>query len=98
MMPRIGASCEGGVRPGERPTDSLGAAETVEFCPRVYTNDQLSRQTDAHKRVSPPVGGLPRPIFRVPTSQERADELLMRWRLERAAGIPAERRLEEDAR
>jgi hypothetical protein len=31
-------------------------------------------------------------------AQERADELLMRWGLERAAGIPAERRLEEEAR
>jgi hypothetical protein len=29
---------------------------------------------------------------RPPTSQERADELLMRWRLARAAGIPADRR------
>ena len=30
---------------------------------------------------------------RPPTSQERGDNLLMRWRLERAAGIPADRRL-----
>jgi hypothetical protein len=30
---------------------------------------------------------------RLPTSQERAGELLMRWRLARAAGIPADRRL-----
>jgi hypothetical protein len=28
---------------------------------------------------------------RVPSSQERADELLQRWRLARAAGIPADR-------
>jgi hypothetical protein len=33
----------------------------------------------------------PRPL----SSQARADELLMRWRLARAAGIPASRRLEE---
>ena len=32
---------------------------------------------------------------RPPTSQQRADELLMRWRLARAAGIPADRRLGE---
>lgn len=31
---------------------------------------------------------------RQPTPQERADELLMRWRLARAAGIPADRRLD----
>ncbi len=31
---------------------------------------------------------------RIPTSQERADELLMRWRLARVAGIPTDRRLE----
>ena len=30
---------------------------------------------------------------RAPTSQERGDQLLMRWRLARAAGIPAGRRL-----
>ncbi len=38
-----------------------------------------------------------RPAFppRVPTPQERADELLQRWRLARAAGIPTDRRLEE---
>jgi hypothetical protein len=36
---------------------------------------------------------------RSPTPQERADDLLMRWRLARAAGIPADRRLEtEDQR
>jgi hypothetical protein len=32
---------------------------------------------------------------RPPSSQERADQLLVRWRLARAAGIPANRRLEE---
>ncbi len=36
--------------------------------------------------------GPPRP----PTSQERADDLLQRWRLARAAGIPANRRLEKE--
>jgi hypothetical protein len=36
------------------------------------------------------------PAFpRLPTPQERADELLMRWRLARVAGIPADRRLED---
>jgi hypothetical protein len=35
------------------------------------------------------------PAPRVPTPQERADELLQRWRLARAAGIPVNRRLEE---
>jgi hypothetical protein len=33
---------------------------------------------------------------RLPTPQERADELLMRWRLARAAGIPADRRLDTE--
>ena len=32
---------------------------------------------------------------RVPTPQERADELLQRWRLARAAGIPPHSRLED---
>jgi hypothetical protein len=31
-----------------------------------------------------------------PTSQERANELLMRWRLARAAGIPDDRRLDTE--
>ena len=35
---------------------------------------------------------------RAPTPQERADELLMRWRLARAAGIPADRRLDREDR
>ncbi len=35
------------------------------------------------------------PAPRVPTPQERADELLQRWRLARVAGIPVDRRLEE---
>jgi hypothetical protein len=35
------------------------------------------------------------PAPRLPTPQERADELLQRWRLARVAGIPANRRLEE---
>ena len=39
-----------------------------------------------------------RPAFPQPrslTPKERADELLMRWRLARAAGIPAALRLED---
>lgn len=32
---------------------------------------------------------------RAPSSQERGDALLMRWRLERAAGVPAAERLAE---
>jgi hypothetical protein len=35
---------------------------------------------------------------RPPTPQERADELLMRWRLARAAGIPTDRRLDREDR
>ena len=45
--------------------------------------------TDPRRPASPP---------RAPTPQERADELLMRWRLARAAGIPAERRLDREDR
>jgi hypothetical protein len=33
---------------------------------------------------------------RSPTSQERADDLLIRWRLARAAGVPADRRLDAE--
>jgi len=33
---------------------------------------------------------------RLPTPQEHADELLMRWRLARAAGIPTDRRLDTE--
>ena len=36
------------------------------------------------------------PIPRPPTSQERGDELLMCWRLARAAGIPTDRRLDQE--
>jgi hypothetical protein len=36
--------------------------------------------------------------YRPPTSQERADELLMRWRLEKAAGVPVDRRLDREER
>ena len=35
------------------------------------------------------------PAPRVPTPQERADELLQRWRLARVAGIPPQSRLED---
>jgi hypothetical protein len=35
---------------------------------------------------------------RPPTPQERADELLQRWRLARAAGIPAVARLDREDR
>ena len=42
----------------------------------------------------------PRPIaqrfHRAPTPQERGDELLMQWRLARAAGIPATNRLDRE--
>jgi hypothetical protein len=38
------------------------------------------------------------PAPRPPTSQQRADELLMRWRLARAAGIPAHLRLDREDR
>jgi hypothetical protein len=38
------------------------------------------------------------PAPRPPTPQEGADELLMRWRLARAAGVPAERRLDREDR
>lgn len=38
------------------------------------------------------------PAPRMPTSQERADELLMRWRLARVAGIPTDRRLDREDR
>ena len=44
----------------------------------------------------------PRPIaqrfHRAPTPQERGDELLMQWRLARAAGIPATNRLDREGR
>ena len=32
---------------------------------------------------------------RPPTSQERGDDLLRLWRLRRAAGVPADKRLED---
>jgi hypothetical protein len=34
-----------------------------------------------------------RPIFRAPTSQERGDDMLMRWRLARQMGLTTEQRL-----
>jgi hypothetical protein len=44
---------------------------------------------------TPPLNtSAPRP----PTRQERADELLQRWRLARVAGIPADRRLDREDR
>jgi hypothetical protein len=36
------------------------------------------------------------PARRPPTPQEGADELLLRWRLARAAGIAADRRLDPE--
>jgi hypothetical protein len=44
--------------------------------------------------LNTPIPDPPRP----PTPQERADELLMRWRLARAAGVPADRRLDRGDR
>jgi len=38
------------------------------------------------------------PAPRPPTPQERADELLIRWRLARAAGVPTERRFDREDR
>jgi hypothetical protein len=38
------------------------------------------------------------PSPRPPTPQERADELLMRWRLARATGVPADHRLDREDR
>jgi hypothetical protein len=50
--------------------------------------------TQADSVHSTPRAILPAP--RPPTSQQRADELLMRWRLAHAAGVPAEHRLEPE--
>ena len=38
------------------------------------------------------------PAPRAPSPQQQADVLLMRWRLARAAGIPAARRLDQEDR
>ncbi len=42
--------------------------------------------------------GVNTPAPRPPTPQERADELLQRWRLARAAGIPAADRIDREDR
>jgi hypothetical protein len=34
-----------------------------------------------------------RPFFQTPTSQERGDDMLMRWRLARQMGLTTEQRL-----
>jgi hypothetical protein len=49
----------------------------------------MAKAADDHTEDRPPFPP------RVPTPQERADELLQRWRLARAANIPPHRRLEE---
>jgi DNA-binding response OmpR family regulator len=51
-------------------------------------------QVDSESTTAAPKSGALPP--RSPTSQERADELLMRWRLARAAGIPPHLRLEQE--
>jgi hypothetical protein len=51
-------------------------------------------QVNSENSTTVPTGPPPRP----PTPQERADELLMRWRLARAAGIPADRRLDQEGK
>jgi hypothetical protein len=56
-------------------------------------------QADRVHSTPPPNTSASEQPPRLPTSQERADELLIRWRLARAAGVPAHRRLDtEDAR
>jgi hypothetical protein len=51
----------------------------------------LATPRDSTPPLSTPIPDRPP---RPPTSQERADELLMRWRLARLAGVPADRRLD----
>ena len=55
----------------------------------------MAKATRVHSTPPPntPIADHPNPP-RPLTSQERGDQLLMRWRLARAAGIPADRRLE----
>jgi hypothetical protein len=58
----------------------------------------MARADRVHS-TPPPRTSLPERPPRSPTSPQRADELLMRWRLARAAGTPADRRLDrEDVR
>jgi hypothetical protein len=58
----------------------------------------MAKATRVHSTppINTPIPDDPAPP-RAPTPQQRADELLMRWRLARAAGIPAERRLDREA-
>jgi hypothetical protein len=51
-------------------------------------------QADRVLSTPPTDAPAPRPL----TPQERADELLMRWRLARTAGIPTDRRLDREDR
>ena len=53
----------------------------------------MTRADSVHS--TPPLSTSNRPP-RAPSSQERGEALLMRWRLERAAGIPAAYRLADD--
>jgi hypothetical protein len=55
---------------------------------RVYITPPLSTSASDQPTFPP----------RIPTSQERGDELLQRWRLARAACVPAERRLDREDR
>jgi len=62
-------------------------AESVHSTPPTnapIADDPVHAATETYRPALPP---------RVPTAQERADGLLRRWRLARAAGIPADRRL-----
>jgi hypothetical protein len=49
----------------------------------------MAQATACHSTPPTPASAIDHPPPRVPTSQERADELLRRWRLARVAGVPA---------
>ena len=68
----------------------MARADRVHSTPPTNTpiaDDPVHPATETFRTSFPP---------RAPTPQESADNLLMRWRLARAAGIPANRRLEKE--
>jgi hypothetical protein len=65
-------------------------ADRVHSTPPINTpiaDDPVHAATETYRPAFPP---------RAPTPQERGDELLMQWRLARAAGIPATNRLDRE--
>lgn len=85
----------GGEAVHEDDEPSLGWTDEEAITGRTYAG-AMGQQADLEEGDAPrsPQNRAPR----APSPQERADDLLMRWRLARAAGVPAAKRLDQEDR